>query len=642
MTRRGFLVGLGAASLVNAEGEMPHKQEPLNPGELQLGNDLFGERYRLNARRAFGISTADLLMPFFRAKGISNGGKELNGEYAAKTQTGIWPGLYSTFWMSGAAHIARWTNDAGQKETLVRFVQELAKTREHDGYLLALGRDPGGRWAHADLYALVRSMVRGLLDIYETTGSSLALEMAGGQMDCLYSNIVGRRGPGGGITLRGTEGHPPVTSYYKLLPALSQLYLHTHDARWLEVADLCVDFPMIDALISGKQDPLPGRHASTWTDFLLGVYQIGLASGNPRYTQAAENAWKLICDQHLFITGSMSSAEHFSDGRFGWQLHGTQQAQETCCAGIWVAFLENLLHGTGDFGKADSVEQAAYNALFAAQDPEHGDFCYFLNLEGVNKPYDPPPVRAYHCCDGNGIMGIARLAGLIYGKTADGIAVNLYAASEARTQIGGGAVKITQTGNYPVSGDIKIRVEPDQPRTFALHLRIPSWAKAPQIQVNGTPVDPAGSIAREWRLGDVVTLSLPMGPEVLEDDRLGVTRIALQWGPAVLAGVWNDDLPVRQSRPVPPQGAMSIADVWPAVPSVDVPGKLNAAIRRVKSGEVRFEAEALPAAVLNAESGELDSLDLAAHTRPVRVDFEPFYSVTKGKYSIWMPVVQKL
>jgi hypothetical protein len=51
MTRRSFLVAAGAAPLAAGAAANVHwKQEPLRPGEITLGNDLFGERWRLNAR----------------------------------------------------------------------------------------------------------------------------------------------------------------------------------------------------------------------------------------------------------------------------------------------------------------------------------------------------------------------------------------------------------------------------------------------------------------------------------------------------------------------------------------------------------------------------------------------------------------
>ena len=634
MDRREFLCTMGGAVLAGAavphlaavphdaaaphDPPLPHmalKQQPLRPGEVRLTGGLLHDRFVLNSRRAFAISPDDLLLPFFRAKGLPSRGKELNGVHAAKVQTGIWPGLYSTMWMSGAAHIARWSGDPSQRQVLAQMVHQLAETKEPDGFLLAMGRSPNERWAHEDIYALVRSMVRCMLDIYEVTGDKLALELARGQMDCVYNDLQEHRPPGGGILLKNMQR--PVGTYYKLLPALSQLYLHTGDKRYLELADMCIDMPLIDDLVNdSKVDPLIDRHASTWADFLMGTYQIGLTTGNQRYVEAPLKAWALIRERHLFITGSSSSGEHWRSGSNGWQLRETDHAQETCAAYSWVIFEQNLLHGTGDMAHADCIEAAAYNDLFASQNPDSGDFCYFLDLQGKDKPYDSPPAYGYHCCDGNGMTAIGRLGGLIYGKTADGIAINLYAGSEAVSD----GVKITQETDYPASGTVLIRVQPDRPRRFTLRYRIPNWSSpALRVELNGNRVEANGILAREWKSGDTVRLEFPMEQTIVHDTRVGVVRTALRRGPVVFAGTWSDDLPVRTSGEVPPQGARSSVDVWPYVPSV------------VASSIRDFEAEAISPALIPPSGSP------APRTQ---VRFVPFSSVTRGKYSVWLPEVQ--
>jgi len=399
---------------------------------------------------------------------------------------------------------------------------------------------------------------------------------------------------------------------------------------------------MIDDLIEEKRDPLPNRHASTWTDFLLGIYQVGLATGNRRYIDAALKGAKVIRDKHLFITGSMSSQEVSRPGNDGWQLQESQQAQETCCAGIWVAFLQNLLHGTGDMAHADCLEQAAFNDLFASQNPEVGDFCYFLNLLGDDKPYDPPPAYGRHCWEGNGLMGIARLPGLIYGKTRNGIAINLYGASEASTEYAGTRLKISQQTDYPSGGVVLIRVAPERAQRFALQFRIPSWcSSAPGVQVNGAATTANGVIDREWNAGDTVRLEFPMGPTILQQVLNGAPRIALRWGPTVPAGTWEDGLPVRKSRDIPAQGARSRADVWPYVPSVLLGGRAGTSIKRSAGQPAAFEAEAVPAAVLSADEADLRTVALAAGPHRIKLRFQPFYSVTRGKYSVWFPTMQK-
>ena len=107
-----------------------------------------------------------------------------------------------------------------------------------------------------------------------------------------------------------------------------------------------------------------------------------------------------------------------------------------------------------------------------------------------------------------------------------------------------------------------IRLVPDQPAAFTLHVRIPGWARnepvasdlyrfadaneapaAPTLSVNGQPVplDVVGgfaSIRRTWARGDTVRLDLPM-PVRRVVANPGVTadagRLAIERGPIVYA-----------------------------------------------------------------------------------------------------------
>ena len=172
----------------------------------------------------------------------------------------------------------------------------------------------------------------------------------------------------------------------------------------------------------------------------------------------------------------------------------------------------------------------------ASQSPDTGDFCYFVNLSGRGKPYDPPPEWGRHCCEGTGLMAIARLPGLIYGKTEDGLTVNLYAASELTTEIRGVPVRVVQDTSWPFSGKIRIRVEPTRPVRFALSCRVPSWARAQDPQ----------RFDRDWKSGDFVDLDFRMEPITIADNFNGVPRVALKYGPLVMAAAWDDSVPVRK------------------------------------------------------------------------------------------------
>ena len=626
LNRRQFLAASMAAAGLAEEKETPATQTPLNNGQVRLTGGLLQERFALNARRTFAIAPEDIAKPFLVAKGLPNTGKYLQSVDRIKNFTGWWPGLYEGFWMSGAAHIARWSGDPHHREILAALVPEIARSREADGFVMALGRKREQRWAHSDLYALVRVTVRCFLDLYEVTGDPLSLELARGQMDSMIRDIVGPPKTGQGIVLRGTDPKTAPTSYYKLLPALSQLYLHTGDEKYLRIAEACLDLPMMEDILGGKKDPLPGRHASTWVDYLMGVYQFGLMTGNQRYVEFVLRTIDRISGNHLFVTGSMSSHEEFRSGTDGWQLQEASHTEETCCAAIWVACLENVLRGTGDFKYADLIERAAYNAIFASQNPNTGDFCYFVNLTGNNKPYDPPPQWGRHCCEGNGLMAIGRLPGLIYGKTEGGLAVNLYAASEAKVTIGGASVQVTQDTAYPYSGDVAIRIDPDRPSRFALTYRIPSWsANPPVVTVNGEAVRSGAAIHREWKKGDEVRIRFAMPATSIDDDFNNIPRVALRRGPLLYAATWADDLPVRKG----PSGETVLSsrshyEEWPNVPTLHAGHHLNGAFRA--SGENKFVADGSTAFVPGSKSGR------------VALHYVPFLSAIEGKFSVWLPV----
>jgi DUF1680 family protein len=141
--------------------------------------------------------------------------------------------------------------------------------------------------------------------------------------------------------------------------------------------------------------------------------------------------------------------------------------------------------------------------------------------------------------------------------------------------------------NYPWEGRVKLTVSPAKPVAYALHLRIPGWAKndpAPgglygfkasgtstpiEVLLNGKPISYREEkgyavISRTWKKEDVVELVLPMDvrqvsarPEV----KANQDRVALQRGPLVycVEGVdnkgiaWNVVVPDNATFTIQPQ-----------------------------------------------------------------------------------------
>src|SRR5512143_1970722 len=96
--------------------------------------------------------------------------------------------------------------------------------------------------------------------------------------------------------------------------------------------------------------------------------------------------------------------------------------------------------------------------------------------------------------------------------------------------------------DFPEGESATLKLTLASPKTFTLALRRPSWAgEGYSIQVNGGTVrdlPPPGAYAelkRRWRNQDTVQVRLPkaLRSEPLPDNP---RRVALMWGPLVLAG----------------------------------------------------------------------------------------------------------
>jgi hypothetical protein len=95
-------------------------------------------------------------------------------------------------------------------------------------------------------------------------------------------------------------------------------------------------------------------------------------------------------------------------------------------------------------------------------------------------------------------------------RAPDGLAAMLYGPCDLRTTVGGTAVRIAEETSYPFSERLRIRVDPDNPVDFLLHLRIPSWATSISAVCEGAEVHRAGDwllISKKWKAGDAIDLS---------------------------------------------------------------------------------------------------------------------------------------
>src|SRR5262249_37471863 len=134
------------------------------------------------------------------------------------------------------------------------------------------------------------------------------------------------------------------------------------------------------------------------------------------------------------------------------------------------------------------------------------------------------------CCPANIARLVSSLGNYIYGQSATSVWVNLFVNSNTRLKIGADSVRVFTETKYPWEGGVNVKVEPDTRKKFAVHIRIPGWARGEaspgalyrylqqkistvEFQVNGKKVDVLTEdgyavIEREWAKGDRISFSL--------------------------------------------------------------------------------------------------------------------------------------
>jgi hypothetical protein len=180
------------------------------------------------------------------------------------------------------------------------------------------------------------------------------------------------------------------------------------------------------------------------------------------------------------------------------------------------------------------------------------------------------------------------------------VVVNLFDTGTANLKLRDGTpVTLITDTRYPSDERIQIIVDPAEAKTFAVKARIPAWCGSWSVRVNGKPAtastgaDGYAAVTRNWEKSDRLELQLKLEPRVVVGDHKNQGRVAVLYGPLVLAadeallGATNPslnavsmagaDLPALAVTPEP---APDTVKSWPGAQVF----KVNAIARRATGG----------------------------------------------------------
>ena len=414
-----------------------------------------------------------------------------------------------------------------------RLFQELSR-----GAIRSGGFDLNGMWSP---WYVEHKIFAGLRDAYRLTGNRTALEVEikfAAWVEAMLSPLNDAQ-----------IQKMLATEFGGMNEVMADLYADTGDPRWLRACQY-FEHRAIVLPLSRQEDRLAGNHANTQVPKLLGDLKYYIYAGNVTNGAAARFFWDCVVDHHSFATGGHGRNEYFGPAdKLNDQVDG--RTDESCNVYNLLKMTRVLFALQPDIKYAEYQERALFNHVLASIDPEDGRTCYMVPVgRGVTHEYQDM-FGSFTCCVGTGMENHALLGDGIYYESGDQLWVNLYTPSTADWKTMGARFEV-QT-DFPEGESVKLKCILPTAKKFTLALRRPSWAgQGFTVTINGRSfrqVSPAGSyveLTRTWNNGDTVALTLPKALWMVPvSDNPG--RIALLWGPLVLAGDlgsehWLDEL----------------------------------------------------------------------------------------------------
>jgi len=503
-------------------------------------------------------------------------------------------------------------------------IDKIEAAQEEDGYLYTartINPEHPHEWSgkerwekEADLghelYNLGH-LIEGAVAYYQATGKRKLLDIS-----IRFADLVDRDfGPDRVTTAPGHQG---------IELALVRLARVTGEMRYLKLARFFLDTrgPGGGEYSQAHEKVVDQRtavgHAVRATYMYAGMADVAALTGDQAYLDAIEAIWEDVAQKKLYITGGIGarrSGEAFGDA---YELPNMSAYCETCAAiaNVFWNHRHFLLHGDSKY--IDVLERTLYNGYLSGVALSGKEFFYPNPLMSMGQ-HERSPWFGCSCCPSNVTRFMPSIPGYVYAQRGNDVYVNLYMAGDAKLEIPAGKVTLQQQGDYPWQGDIELTVNPEQPAAFALHLRIPGWARnevvpstlyryadeadtTPVLKVNGETVslDLAKGFAvldRTWKAGDTISLTLPMPiRRVVADERVkdDLGLVAFERGPLVYCLEWPDQEDGKVLNHIVPDEAVLAMEARPELLNgVQVLRTQGMASRRSEDGK-RIEEWASP------------------------------------------------
>ena len=311
-----------------------------------------------------------------------------------------------------------------------------------------------------------------------------------------------------------------------------------------------------------RQQTAPVGHAVRFAYQEAALAMLCRELGDDSFLPALEQVWERMVTRRMYVTGGIGSLPVIEGFGRDYELDPELAYAESCAALGCMFWNWEMGLITRQAKYADLLEWQLYNAAGVGMGLDGRSYLYNNPLAcrgGVTRQ----PWFDVACCPSNLSRTWAHLGRYLYSHQGDELWLHQYVGSRARLDPGQGAggayVDLEVDSGLPWEGKVSIRLAPASTADLTLHLRIPSWAWACKVSLNGDqqpPPAPPGdrggleptasgydpraayyhALRRTWSPGDVIDLEFAM-PLAVRRPYPSVKsqrgRVALTRGPLV-------------------------------------------------------------------------------------------------------------
>jgi DUF1680 family protein len=424
-----------------------------------------------------------------------------------------WKGETEGNWRSGNTMMSLLVGEPDLRALADARVKELLATQDPDGYMGIYGptlRWPAGNVDNGELWTQT-TILRGLIAYYEATGRADVLSAVERSVRLTMSHYK----PG------ATDPYGPDTMGHNLMyvDVVERLYDLTGDRTYRDFgvylyrdysAEVKADISLPTLL--AQDHPFMGHGATTYEALRVPIW-AGYVTGDPVLLAAGEQAL-LKTWPHVSPTGGPVSNEMIANKPTDPDLGG----YEGCAEKEWMTSVLSAAQKTGRAALAEAAETTYYNSVQGSRlsDGTAMDYVSTDNLFKVDGAimnrvmFSPAHEDVADCCPPNLTQIGPLFVRSMWMRAPDGLAMVLFGPSTVHTTVGGTDVRLAEETTYPFSESIRVRVEPEAPVEFCLHVRVPSWARNASASSQGADVRRAGDwllVTRRWQAGDRVDIT---------------------------------------------------------------------------------------------------------------------------------------